>query len=139
MNKINLLIMLLVFKVGAQTPTLTITDSLYAVGNYSEAIQQLEDIPDPSEVIYSSLAKSYLAVGNLSSALRNYKKVLIENPNKVLTIVDYGETLVRAGKLKSADSLFQKLINKHPKTASFQFQLGEIKEKHKDSTYLDYY
>tara|TARA_R100000935_G_scaffold19068_1_gene36703 strand:+ start:915 stop:1034 length:120 start_codon:yes stop_codon:yes gene_type:complete len=38
MKRISVLILLLVLKVGAQTPTL-IADSLYAIGNYSEAIE----------------------------------------------------------------------------------------------------
>lgn len=126
------------FRVGAQTPTLVIADSLYAVGNYAESIQKLEEISEPTEATYSRLAKFYLATGDLSSALKYYKLVLDNNPNKVLTAVDYGETLIKAGNLNSADSLFQKLINKYPKNASFQFQLGTIKEKQQDSTYLDY-
>lgn len=41
------------FRVGAQTPTLVIADSLYAVGNYSESIQKPEEIPEPTDAIYS--------------------------------------------------------------------------------------
>ena len=130
--------MLLVIKVGAQTPTLTIADSLYAVGNYSEAIQNLEDIPDKSEAVYSRLAKAYVAKGNFSSALKNYKTVLDKNPNKVLIATEYGEVLIKAGKLKSADSLYLNLAASYPKNAGFQFQLGTIKEKQKDSTFISF-
>jgi hypothetical protein len=42
--------MLLVIKVGAQTSTFVISDSLYAVGNYSEAIQQLENLQEKTEI-----------------------------------------------------------------------------------------
>ncbi len=138
MIRISALILLLVFKVGAQTPTLAITDSLYAVGNYSEAIQDLEIIKVKSEAVYSRLAKAYVAKGDFSSGLKNYREVLDKNPNKVLTAVEYGEVLMKAGKLKSADSLFRQLANSYPKNASFQFQLGTIKEKQNDSTALEY-
>ena len=130
--------MLLVIKVGAQTPTLTIADSLYAVGNYSEAIQNLEDIQDKSEAVYSRLAKAYVAKGNFSSALKYYKTVLDKNPNKVLIATEYGEVLIKAGKLESADSLYLNLAARYPKNAGFQFQLSTIKEKQKDSTYLEF-
>jgi tetratricopeptide (TPR) repeat protein len=139
MNKISLLILLLVFKVGAQTPTLNVSDSLYAVGNYSEAIQDLENIEEKSEAVYSRLAKSYVAKGDLSSALKNYTTVLDKNPNKVITAMEYGEVLIKAGKLKSADSLYINLSTRYPKNASFQFQLGTIKERQNDSTAIEYW
>jgi tetratricopeptide (TPR) repeat protein len=139
MNKISLLILLLVFKVGAQTPTLNVSDSLYAVGNYSEAIQDLENIEEKSEAVYSRLAKSYVAKGDFYSALKNYRTVLDKNPNKVLTTMEYGEVLIKARKLKSADSLYINLSTSYPKNASFQFQLGTIKEKQNDSTAIEYW
>jgi len=131
--------MLIVIKVGAQTPTLAITDSLYAVGNYSEAIQDLENIEEKSEAVYSRLAKSYVAKGDLSSALKNYRTVLDKNPNKVLTAMEYGEVLIKAGKLKSADSLYTNLSTSYPKNPSFQFQLGTIKERQNDSAAIEYW
>jgi len=131
--------MLIVIKVGAQTPTLIIADSLYAVGNYSEAIQDLENIEEKSEAVYSRLAKSYVGKGDLSSALKNYRTVLDKNPNKVLTAMEYGEVLIKAGKLKSADSLYINLSTSYPKNASFQFQLGTIKERQNDSTAIEYW
>jgi len=131
--------MLMVFKVGAQTPTLAIADSLYAVGNYSEAIQDLENIEEKSEAVYSRLAKSYVAKGDLSSALKNYRTVLDKNPSKVLTAMEYGEVLIKAGKLKSADSLYINLSTSYPKNAAFQYQLAAIKEKQNDSTAIEYW
>jgi len=135
----SIICFLLVFQVNAQTPTLTIADSLYSVGNYSEAIQDLENIKVKSEAVYSRLAKAYVAKGDFSSGLKNYRIVLDKNPNKVLTAVEYGEVLMKAGKFESADSLFHQLANSYPKNASFQFQLGTIKEKQNDSTYLEYF
>lgn len=138
MNKLSLLILLLVFKVGAQTPTLIIADSLYAVGNYTEAIQNLENLQQKSDVSQLRLAKAYVASGDLDSAIKTYKTILQKNPDKLLSALEYGEVLVKAGELYSADSLFDRLATKYPENAGFQFQLGTIKEKQKDSTYIDY-
>ena len=74
--------MLLVMQVGAQTPTLAIADSLYAVGNYSEAILELESIQEKSDVVQVRLAKAYAASGNLDSAIKSYKRSLQDHPNK---------------------------------------------------------
>ena len=136
MNKILLLLILTTIKVGAQTPTLTITDSLYAVGNYTEAIKQLENLQEQSYASQLRLAKAYVASGDLTSAIKTFKIILQKNPNKVLSAMEYGEVLVKARKLNLADSLFSHLAGRYPKNAGFQFQLGTIKEKQKDSTYL---
>jgi tetratricopeptide (TPR) repeat protein len=130
--------MLLVIKVGAQTSTFVISDSLYAVGNYSEAIQQLENLQEKSDAAQLRLAKVYVASGDFNSAIKTYKIILQKNPNKVLSAMEYGEVLVKAGELKSADSLFDLLGTKYPKNAGFQFQRGIIKEKQKDSTYIGF-
>ncbi len=138
MNKLSLILILITIKVGAQTPTFIIADSLYAVGNYPEAIQQLEDLQEQSDAAQLRLAKVYVTSGDLNSALKTYKIILQKNPNKVLSTMEYGQVLVNAGELYSADSLFNLLSIKHPENASFQFQIGSIKERLADSTYLDY-
>ncbi|RKS55897.1 Flp pilus assembly protein TadD [Gillisia mitskevichiae] len=136
MKKLTILIVLVFWKVGAQTPTIAIVDSLYAIGNYTEAIQQLEDLNENSDAVQLRLAKAYVASGDLDSAINTYKVIVLQNPNKLLSAIDYGELLIKAGELSSADSLFVLLSSKYPKIASFQFQRGIIKEKQKDSTYI---
>ncbi|WP_010231680.1 tetratricopeptide repeat protein [Gillisia marina] len=138
MNKISLLIMLFVMQVGAQTPTLAIADSLYAVGNYSEAILQLDSIQEKSDVVQLRLAKLYVASGNLDSAIKSYKRILQDHPNKLLSAMEYGEVLVKAGELNAADSLFSLLAIKYPENAGFQFQQAIIKEKKRDSTHIGF-
>lgn len=85
------------------------------------------------------MAKNYAANLQPEIALENYKKVLNENPNRILTAVDYGELLVKTGKLKAADSLFKVLSKKYPRNASFKYQQGLIKKKLKDSTAMHYF
>ncbi len=138
MKRISILLLFLVLKVGAQTPTFVIADSLYAVGNYSEAIQQLENRENKTDATQLRLAKFHEANGDFNSAKIYYKFVLQQHPEKLLTAISYGELLVKAGDLRSADSLFQNLAKRHPNNASFQYQLGTIKEKQADSTFQYY-
>jgi len=130
---------MLAFKAEAQTSALAVSDSLYAVGEYSEAINKLQEIEPKTERTYLKLAKNYAANRQPEIALENYKKVLDENPDRVLTAVDYGELLVKSGKLEKADSLFNNLGEKYPENANFKYQLGLIKEKLKDSTAMSYF
>ncbi|MGW1455028.1 tetratricopeptide repeat protein [Salegentibacter agarivorans] len=131
--------MLVAFKAEAQTSALAVSDSLYAVGEYAEAINTLREIDPQTEKTYLKLAKNYAANRQPEIALENYKKVLSQNPDRVLTAVDYGELLVKTGKLGAADSLFKDLTEKYPKNANFKYQLGLIKEKLEDSTAISYF
>ncbi len=135
----NFLIILFVFaviKAGAQTSTFTIADSLFAVGNYSDAVEELQRAAPQSQAILIKLAQVQKANGNPAAALEAYKTVLIENPDRVLTTVAYAKLLSETGNLKEADSIFKHLIIKYPTHAEFYYQLGLVREKQKDSTAL---
>ncbi|GAB2760355.1 tetratricopeptide repeat protein [Salinimicrobium soli] len=138
-KKIFILLFLVVTKAGAQTSALAIADSLYAVGNYSEAIEELRSVDNRSEAAKLRLAKSYEALGQFSEALKQYRQVLQKYPERVLTAIDYAETLKKTGKLKQADSIFEALSNQFPQNANFQYQRGLIKEQQQDSTALGYF
>lgn len=140
MSKIGLIILLIfVSKVGAQTSALAVSDSLYAVGEYDKSIAALKEISPKSEKIHLKLAKNYAANRETEAALFQYKKVIKDNPNRVLTAVSYGELLAEAGQLEQADSVFSALTEQYPKNARFQYRLGLIKEKQKDSTAIHHF
>ncbi|TVZ25813.1 Flp pilus assembly protein TadD [Gillisia sp. Hel_I_86] len=139
MNFLTIIVFfLIVLQINAQTPNLAIADSLYAVGNYSEAIEQLENLQEKSNAAQIRLAKSYVAARDLDSALKTYKDILLQHPKKLLLAIEYGEVLIKAGELKSADSLFDLLATTYPENATFQYRLGTIKEKQKDSTFIGF-
>ena len=131
--------MLITVTAGAQTSALTVSDSLYAVGNYSEAIEQLKNSGDNSVAAKLRLAKAYEAKGLFSEAFKNYEQVLQEDPQRVLTSLDYALVLKKAGELNKADSVFAILSSKYPENANFQYQRGLIKEQQKDSTAMAYF
>ncbi len=135
----SIIILIAATKAEAQTSALAMADSLYAVGNYSEAIGQLENIEAKSEAIHSRLAKAWEARGIPAKALDNYRILLEKDPERVLTAVAYGKLLTKTGKLEEADSIFSLLAKKYPKNATLHYQLGLIKEKQKDSTAMTYF
>lgn len=140
MNKFIVLLLLFAATTAeAQTSALAVADSLYAVGNYSEAIKLLEKSETKSEAVLLKLAQAQKANGNLNAALHNYQGVLESNPNRVLTTVEYGKLLSSTGKLEMADSIFTHLMKKYPINAEFHYQLGLIREKRKDSTAMKHY
>jgi len=88
MSRISFIILwLLAFKAEAQTSALAVSDSLYAVGEYAQAIGELKEINPKTERIHLKLAKNYAANRQVDEALTNYRKVLNENPQRVLTCI----------------------------------------------------
>ncbi|NJW52357.1 tetratricopeptide repeat protein [Salinimicrobium sp. CDJ15-91] len=134
--------MLLLFaatKAEAQTSALAIADSLYAVGNYSGAINELENSEIRSEAVLLKLAQAQKANGNILAALENYEAVMKSSPERILTAVEYAKLLSSTGNLQEADSIFTSLTKRHPMNAGFHYQLGLIREKRKDSTAMSHY
>ena len=140
MNRIIFLLLLFAaIKAEAQTSALAIADSLYAVGNYSEAIEKLEESGIKSEAVLLKLAQAQKANGNPAAALQNYKSVLESNPERILTAVEYAKLLSTTGKLQAADSIFKQLVKQYPMNANFHYHLGLVKEQQKDSTAMNHY
>ncbi len=139
MNKICALLLLIAFKAEAQTSALTIADSLYAVGEYSEAIEKLETVSNKNEAVHLKLAKFHSSRGNPQKGLQHYEAVLDQNPDRVLTALNYGKLLSQTGNLEKADSLFAVLSETYPSNANFKYERGLIKEKLQDNTALDYF
>lgn len=137
MRIIFIILIVLVGKAEAQTSALAISDSLYALGNYEEAILELKSFEPKTEAVFVRLAKANEASGDWDTALEYYHKILVQNPNRVLTAINYGELLQKVGDIKAADSLFTNLSIAYPKNASFQYRLGEIKESKGDSISIE--
>lgn len=127
------------FTIMGQTYEIKTADSLAAVGKHSEAIELLKQNENKSDKILLKIAKYQQTIGKNSEALKNYRKVLDQNPNRVLTALDYGELLLESGKLDLADSLFTDLSERYPENAGFVYRLGLTKEKKKDSTAMKYF
>lgn len=134
-----LLLLFAATQAEAQTSALAIADSLYAVGNYSEAIEELERSGTRSDAVLLKLARAQKANGNTAAALDNYKTVLELTPERLLAALEYAQLLAASGELNAADSLFTRLVKKYPTNANFHYQLGLVREKRQDSTAMTHY
>ncbi|MCM4161572.1 tetratricopeptide repeat protein [Antarcticibacterium flavum] len=131
--------MLLAAKAGAQAPALAVADSLFAVGETTAALEHLEEIDPKTEAVYLKLAKYQSATGRNAAAMENYQIVLKENPERVLTTINYAKALAKAGLFREADSLYSNLSQRYPENANFYYQRGLIKEHQKEEGALDFY
>ena len=137
--KFSIILLFAALKAEAQTSALAIADSLYALGNYSEAVEELEKSGAKSEAVLLKLARAQKANGNTAAALDNYKTLLELNPERLLTSLEYAQLLAASGELKAADSLFTRLVKKYPTNANFHYQLGLVREERQDSTAMTHY
>lgn len=136
-KKLSMLICLVILKVGAQTPTLTLADSLYRIGNYSKAIEAYEN--NASSYAKIQIARAYVALGNSKKAIAFYEEGLAIDSSSVLAKYDYGKLLLTKGKAKKAMKIYRDLIQEDSLNPNFHYQLGLAKEQASDSTYISSY
>lgn len=132
----TLLFALVTCSMQAQDAVLKTADSLYAHGNYSQAIDVFKTYNNQDEV-YEKIAKSYLALGNYDAALKNYDNALKAFPEDALIKYDYAKLLSRSKKLNDAAFLFNELVYLDYRNPNYHYELGLVFEKQGDSTAMN--
>jgi tetratricopeptide (TPR) repeat protein len=140
MNRLLIVFISLTFinKVGAQSSTFVIADSLYRVGNFSKAIKAYEKL-EKSSYTNTQIAKSYKALGNSKKAIKNYEKALAIDSLNTLVLYDYGKLLFSTGKLQKSLTIFEKLKAKDTLNPNFYYQIGLAKEALQQEDFLSAY
>ncbi|TQD34799.1 tetratricopeptide repeat protein [Haloflavibacter putidus] len=134
-----LFLFIIIPRVEAQTSTLVLADSLFAIGNYQKAIQLYKNQATISATVYQKIASAEKTRGNLTQALSAYKKAIAQEPNLLIAKANYGKLLRQTYQYKKADSVYTELIQKHPKNPDFHYQMGIVKQRLKDTTAVHYF
>lgn len=123
----------MMFKAEAQSSALVIADSLYAVGNYTKAIENYRSLEAQNAITHLQVARSYKAMGNHTLALEAYKLSLAEISEQPIAATEYGKLLITKGQFAKADTIFSKLSDLYPDNPEYFYQWGRalkrIKEK----------
>ncbi len=120
-----LLITLFISKAGAQSSALSVADSLYAAGNYSEAITNYEKTDLKNSTILLQIARAYKGQGNKTKSLAYYKESLILKEDQPIAAIEYGRLLLTRAKYKEADTIFSNLVAQYPATPEYHYLLGK--------------
>lgn len=128
--------MLVSWSVQAQDVLLKGADSLYAHGNYSQAIEVFK-VCENQDAVYEKIAKAYVVLGNYDEALKNYDNALHAFPEDALIKYDYAKLLSRTKKLNDAAVLFNELVYLDYKNPNYHYELGLVLEKKGDSTAMN--
>ncbi|OZV69368.1 tetratricopeptide repeat protein [Winogradskyella aurantia] len=111
-------------------------DDLFALGNYSKAIENYKAI-DNLETVYDKIAKAYIAIGNYGEGIAYYKKAIVANPEDDLLQYDYAKLLIRTKKYGAAKQLLHNLIVEDSLNPNFHYEMGLVLEKQKDTLALE--
>jgi len=121
---LGLILGLCILKAGAQAPALSVADSLYAIGDYTKAINAYKKQSQLGSAQYLNIARSYKGLGNRKLALEYYKEATIKNPEAIIGRVEYGRLLISSRKFVEGDSIFSELSDQFPENPEFHYQRG---------------
>jgi tetratricopeptide (TPR) repeat protein len=124
------------FKTEAQSSVLTIADSLYLNGNYSQAITAYKSYENQDEV-FDKMAKSYLAIGNYDAALHNYKLNIEVHPEDALSKYEYAKLLSKTKQFEASIEVFNDLMNIDYRNPNYHYEMGLALEKINDSSAIN--
>ncbi len=128
--------MLAITTAKVQSQTLAVADSLFAIGNYSEAIKNYQNLESPK---YFKIAKAQEALGQDKDALKSYDQFLVEHPKDLLGTLSYSKLLIENKAYKKGDSLLLNTLKDNFKNAYVSYQLGLSKQQQGDTTAVIYF
>jgi len=133
-NRIVVLILVICsLKASSQVDeTLRVADSLYALGDYSKAIQSYEQ-GELSEKGLINIARAYDALGNKVKSLEYYDILISKYETGSIIQYEYAKLLANTQANEKADSIFKLLIIQHPSNPNYYYQSGLLFEKRQDS------
>ena len=106
-----------------QSSALHIADSLYATGNYIQAINSYAALGTANAGI--QIARAYNAIGNYQKAIAQYRGVLQKDFKQELAQFELGKLLLKTNKAFAAQELFEVLTVNNPANPEYHYQLGE--------------
>lgn len=126
MKKYILLFLLILNKAGAQTSALSVADSLYALGNYSAAINAYAKQGNLKSSL--QIARAYETIGNYTKAVVQYRATLNKNPELDIARYEMGKLLLKIKQYQAALEAFTTLVAKKEGNPEYFYYLGRVQE-----------
>lgn len=133
MLKKKFLIFLMVLNAIVLKAQIKLADSLFATGDYAEAIAVYKNSASDDAKLQAKIANAYQAIGNYNLALDYYEKAVKQDSSLRITVNRYAKLLRQTEKYQEADSILSKLIKRFPENPEFHYQRGMVWEKRKDT------
>lgn len=130
-------ILLVFFEVGAQTPTLTIADSLYALGDYTKAINSYAKMGTPKANL--QIARAYHAIGNYDKSIIQYENVIGSDSSLQIAKFELGKLYLKINDPKNAAYVLLDLISEGNRNAEYYYYMGNALKDMKSLAFIQYY
>tara|TARA_R110002049_G_scaffold72015_5_gene185748 strand:- start:21274 stop:22458 length:1185 start_codon:yes stop_codon:yes gene_type:complete len=128
----------LIFKVAAQTSVFVTADSLYALGDYTRAINTYAKVGSQQSAL--QIARAYNAVGNFDKSVAQYEGILKEHPTLQIASFELAKLYLKTKQAAKGKSLFEKLSEENNGNPEYLYYLGEALQllKKTDESILAY-
>jgi len=80
----------------AQLSDISVADSLYAIGNYTTAINEYAKVASPKAEL--QIARAYNAIGNYEKAMLQYENIVQKNESQELATYELGRLYLKLKK-----------------------------------------
>lgn len=110
--------------------SLTIADSLYAVGNYTQAINAYAKLGGKSATL--QIARAYAAMGNTNKAIAEYEGMLQRFGDNALAQFELGKLYDKTKNYGAAQRVFETLTKSENENPEFYFYLGKVLQSQLD-------
>ena len=108
---------------NAQSTHMAVADSIYAIGNYTLAIN--EYAKESSYNAQLQIARAYNAIGNYDKALAQYENIVQKNKSQELAKYELGRLYIKLKKHAHAKEVFTQLTARNTINPEYFYYLGE--------------
>lgn len=115
--------LLIVFKAEAQSSALAIADSLYATGNYTNAINYYAK--EGSQKGNLQIARAYNAIGNYDKAIAQYEDLIEKTADLQIARFELGKLYLKTKLYDESRKLFTALVREDANNPEFLYYQGE--------------
>ena len=115
--------MLVLANAEAQLSDISVADSLYAIGNYTTAINEYAKVASPKAEL--QIARAYNAIGNYEKAMLQYENIVQKNESQELATYELGRLYLKLKKFALAQEVFSQLTDRNKSNPEYFYYLGE--------------
>ncbi|MBC6997237.1 tetratricopeptide repeat protein [Cytophaga sp. FL35] len=108
----------------AQLNKHSVADSLYVIGDYTQAVNHYAQSNDPNASL--QIARSYYALGRYDRAIAQYEDVVAKRPEAEIAGFELGKLYFKTKSYREGRKLFSKLIASNDSNPEYHYYLGEI-------------
>ncbi len=131
MRKINLsifIILFLVFKTEAQTSVLNFADSLMQIGNYKNALKELEKVKPQTYYTLVKQGEIYQKIAKYYKSIELYNKALIKKES-LRVKQELGKVYLAQGNPNQAIKIYEEVLKKDSLNLLLKFELAKLYTK----------